>query len=1019
MTNISEAIKLGKHPDIINPEKRAKIEAGGLGYEPILPKNQMSHEVASASYKRAMDYLKRYIPPEKIPQSNEQFIPLLMGMMQTLPEIKEIENPHSEYLEMLAIDTVLGLPEFDVAKKAYDSGQLKIEATLIQAIMPPAPPEEMEAEIEQIETEHPDVSMDVLMADMDQERMKRRFANVMAQGAAASYMYLFEFVRNELESLNPQLPDMYGFMNSIGDMAYWAMPEMSMGEAGEAGEESIEQEEDGAGVIKVKGIIFPILVHELVKGLIEYVNSHGLHSSPDVAQGAMQDVDTPENEVYDLMLGPVFWKKLTDAMGSHDSKLLLHVWSKIISLPAFDPEVKGGFANFLKEFLSDPVAAKRIVGSFINDIQNAIEDYEKTEGGEEYPPVSFESYAMRLDEALTNAMKSLLLKYPDMTEEQLEKWAAVDPTGQKGINLPQMLKLFHNKKLKSPKEVKTLVDGIPEPNATLPWVLRQIGQDQIRIPEDTASVADVLKTYYKFRKTRHWPEGKQDLHKFAGFADLSKIVADITMSSLGSAMKKRMSILPGTELLGVEPPYEVIRIYPTLEAQKSLSQYREVNGKEYARWCTGRPDSSGVSHFWHYLNLDAKTAEEKAAVHDDPLFSYYLIAKDGLPYALFDFQSNNYMNIHDQEFRNNDPEYIKQIKNIIMKFVPGAEDIISPKSIPQQPSVVLASVLQKQPQVVANIVMCKVRSRMGDENWAKIRASLTTDARINNLAAEAIQSLMQRLPGDVQQKDNEWNNRYNSRWLVSTNARTNLQQNKIEIGGAIKKAFFDIIKNDSFSCETIDVKKPLIDCLIEAGTKKPMTESRLSKILGTAALAGTMGISSLNPNNRVPEIQRQPPIVQNAAKPQQPPPASIVDHGPKHLPEHNWKSRGLKNNNPGNIKKGEHWDGAVGHDGQFLRFKSMEHGIRALAKILRTYQMKYNLNTVEQIITKFAPRKDHNPTQTYINDVCEYMGVKRDQKIDLNNKIVLLDLVNAMIRMETGRDLSDNVVKKGIQMAGV
>ena len=68
-------------------------------------------------------------------------------------------------------------------------------------------------------------------------------------------------------------------------------------------------------------------------------------------------------------------------------------------------------------------------------------------------------------------------------------------------------------------------------------------------------------------------------------------------------------------------------------------------------------------------------------------------------------------------------------------------------------------------------------------------------------------------------------------------------------------------------------------------------------------------------------------------------------------------------------------------------------------------------------LVKFAPKKDHNPTEKYIHEVSEYMGVARNQKIDLNNNNTMLDLLNAMVRMETGRDLPDTLVKKGIELA--
>jgi hypothetical protein len=201
-----------------------------------------------------------------------------------------------------------------------------------------------------------------------------------------------------------------------------------------------------------------------------------------------------------------------------------------------------------------------------------------------------------------------------------------------------------------------------------------------------------------------------------------------------------------------------------------------------------------------------------------------------------------------------------------------------------------------------------------------------------------------------------------------------------------------------------------------------INEGRLSKLLGTAALTGALSVPSLNHNTNVPAqpIKSSPlPAITQQSTPRFQAQDQIHQHREKKYAERNWKSRGLKNNNPGNIKVGgEHWEGIVGRDGNFLRFKSMEHGVRAISKLLGTYFNKYKLNTVEQIITKYAPRKDNNPTEKYINDVCEYMGVQRKQHINLNDEHTMLDILNAIIRMETGRDLPDNTVLRGIRMAG-
>ncbi|EJP5180883.1 hypothetical protein NT945_002125 [Salmonella enterica] len=127
--------------------------------------------------------------------------------------------------------------------------------------------------------------------------------------------------------------------------------------------------------------------------------------------------------------------------------------------------------------------------------------------------------------------------------------------------------------------------------------------------------------------------------------------------------------------------------------------------------------------------------------------------------------------------------------------------------------------------------------------------------------------------------------------------------------------------------------------------------------------------------------------------------------------------RGVRNNNPGNlVASNQGWDGELTSDGKFSRFDTPEHGIRALAKNMRTYQNKHDLNTVSQMISKFAPPEDHNDTPTYIKAVAGMMGVDPEQRIDTSDVGTLTKLVNSIITVENGsnpytsQQISDGVL---------
>ena len=114
-------------------------------------------------------------------------------------------------------------------------------------------------------------------------------------------------------------------------------------------------------------------------------------------------------------------------------------------------------------------------------------------------------------------------------------------------------------------------------------------------------------------------------------------------------------------------------------------------------------------------------------------------------------------------------------------------------------------------------------------------------------------------------------------------------------------------------------------------------------------------------------------------------------------------ARGERNNNPGNIRHGSKWQGlpAQQTDKDFCQFVSPEYGIRAIYKLLQTYQKKYELNTVESIIDRYAPPNENN-TVGYINRAAKDIGVSVNEPISVSSKPVAIALATAIVGVELG-----------------
>ncbi len=120
--------------------------------------------------------------------------------------------------------------------------------------------------------------------------------------------------------------------------------------------------------------------------------------------------------------------------------------------------------------------------------------------------------------------------------------------------------------------------------------------------------------------------------------------------------------------------------------------------------------------------------------------------------------------------------------------------------------------------------------------------------------------------------------------------------------------------------------------------------------------------------------------------------------------------RGIRNNNPGNIRKSaDKWQGmsAQQTDTAFVQFTAPVYGLRALAKLLQNYQAKYGLSTIRSIITRWAPPSENNTT-AYINAVAAAVGQGADVAIDLYARPeILAKLMRAIVAHENGASWRD------------
>lgn len=125
-------------------------------------------------------------------------------------------------------------------------------------------------------------------------------------------------------------------------------------------------------------------------------------------------------------------------------------------------------------------------------------------------------------------------------------------------------------------------------------------------------------------------------------------------------------------------------------------------------------------------------------------------------------------------------------------------------------------------------------------------------------------------------------------------------------------------------------------------------------------------------------------------------------------------SRGLSNNNPGNIRKSTtKYQGEItpSRDASFKQFRSIAWGYRAMFVLMDSYSRK-GYRSIRQMLMRYAPPIE-NYTETYIRYVAEWSGVDADEPLNTHDGGTMIPVVAAMSRVENGVAAVEADVREG------
>ena len=174
---------------------------------------------------------------------------------------------------------------------------------------------------------------------LDEEIQKRRIIDAICVGGAMRISNkALEMCLSELFKIDEELPHLYSKIMKLNEF-YLFLSEVKNTdhEHNQAGyTEVILQSEDAPASIKVEGIVFPILLNECVKGILELVASFGLPDNEDAASQITKVADALSYEPWDMRIGPALFDSIFKQVDDLDTTDIPYILPQIVELNSRD-----------------------------------------------------------------------------------------------------------------------------------------------------------------------------------------------------------------------------------------------------------------------------------------------------------------------------------------------------------------------------------------------------------------------------------------------------------------------------------------------------------------------------------------------------------------------------------------------------------------------------------------------------------------------------------------------------------
>lgn len=328
-------------------DKSIKNGKTSLGDHPSFPPDRDMSFIEKILKKRYFEIGRAIAEIEDIndPPSKE----VLHDLLESLIEKAELlEGNNKEELEEVIVNFIYDM--FNITEN-----EIFIDPSLTQSVTT----KESLTPSTDDDYEYDDVDK---MEYLNDEVLKRRLINSLIQGSATRISQNYQNILGELYNINPKLIELYHNINVVYDYYSFIREEVPNLD-NLSGSVAVNLSSD-VPQIHSQGIIFPVLLFQTVKGVMELLSANGLPESKRDSQYIINKADYVLVHNWDRRIGVGLWDIIIDTVGHDNFNLLPEVFSDIISS---EPKE---FNKTMKNIFAGTKKGKEYIKQLINDIQD-------------------------------------------------------------------------------------------------------------------------------------------------------------------------------------------------------------------------------------------------------------------------------------------------------------------------------------------------------------------------------------------------------------------------------------------------------------------------------------------------------------------------------------------------------------------------------------------------------------------------------------------------------------------------